>query len=51
MVEESEVVEAAKEGTDIKTPDDIPVHDLDLTATVGKVLFLSHSFRDDCRKF
>lgn len=36
VVEESEVVEAAKEGTDIKTPDDIPVHDLDLTATVGK---------------
>lgn len=36
VVEESEVIEAAKEGTDIKTPDDIPVHDLELTATVGK---------------
>ena len=37
MVEESEVEEAAKEGTEIKTPDEIPVHDLELTATVGKV--------------
>ena len=38
MVEESEVDEAAKEGTEIKTPDEIPVHDLELTATVGKVM-------------
>ena len=38
MVEESEVKEAAKEGTEIKTPDEIPVHDLELTATVGKVM-------------
>lgn len=30
--------EAAKEGTEIKTPDEIPVHDLELTATVGKVM-------------
>ena len=38
VVEESEVDEAAKEGTEIKTPDEIPVHDLELTATVGKVM-------------
>ncbi|XP_058953433.2 cilia- and flagella-associated protein 410 [Pocillopora verrucosa] len=36
VVEESEVEEAAKEGTEIKTPDEIPVHNLELTATVGK---------------
>ncbi|RMX54089.1 hypothetical protein pdam_00014826 [Pocillopora damicornis] len=41
VVEESEVEEAAKEGTEIKTPDEIPVHDLDLTATVGKDALLS----------
>lgn len=47
MVEESEVEEAAKEGTEIKTPDEIPVHDLELTATVGKVMieiFIFNSF-------
>lgn len=47
VVEESEVEEAAKEGTKIKTPDEIPVHNLELTATVGKVMmeiFIFNSF-------
>ncbi|KAJ7369740.1 hypothetical protein OS493_036771 [Desmophyllum pertusum] len=35
VVEETEVLEATKEGLEIPTPDDLPVH-LDLTATVDK---------------
>lgn len=34
VVEEAEVIEATKQGIEIPTPEDIPVH-LDLTATVG----------------
>ena len=41
VVEETEVLEATKEGLEIPTPDDLPVH-LDLTATVDKVN-LNHS--------
>ena len=33
VVEETEVLEAAEQGIEIPTPEDVPVH-LDLTATV-----------------
>lgn len=51
VVEEAEVLEASKEGIEITTPDDIPVH-LDLTATVekGTLKTVSALIKDDTQQ-